>query len=569
MKPDYLIGMEGLSILFTSHRLAGINLWGSATNTDEKPWRISGKASNEPSNSTSSQNSSEPRAEIQPHVSFVLTSIDDESKSSGGKYLTPLSRYTVQLPLTNTTFQNGRESTLVGQAWRIHRDTNGSVKAEKQRERNMQQATIHIQLDDPYTALRPNFCDWHRLTPPRAVAKSAGNVIRSFKSKVGSQEETAASEELEEAVSKRIFIPQQEPPEIYEVWAQVTPKERFAALPRGNIYLDDSLDIGDRFFKVLSGGGGWGNRRGLIALDPDATFDSKGAEIANMDKPFPDLIRPGDVVRFIGAWFPKVNKPWLPRSQPLTRSEDKIPKWIRVMGGTSLRFGATAPLDMQGNSELEICNNEQDHELLKEQDQGLDLQGIPWHVSSSSEQDQELDKGQDRQLKKKQDQQEEAEQKVDDHGSDSDLPYPGWTCQFQSMAAYGHFGALSERGLSVMVDSLASAHDTHIGVEKLGNVVKTKLPPYVGLDYCEVPMRDCLPPLKRRGSMSSGNMKRTFTPGKYKSISRFMSPTQLRQKPVLPSHLLKESEKMMGEGIKRTLMERIEEGIEQGESLRQ
>ena len=105
-----------------------------------------------------------------------------------------------------------------------------------------------------------------------------------------------------------------------DVWAFITPKDvraSFTTISRR------AFSKGCQLRKVLSGGGGWGVKQGLLSLDPDADYEylltepqatkSTGLEdlyLANhrmtdiqddenqSKKMFEDIIKPGDTITF-------------------------------------------------------------------------------------------------------------------------------------------------------------------------------------------------------------------------------------------------------------------------------
>ena len=459
----YMSGMEGLSFLVTTNRAAQFDLW-------------RGQVVRGSPNSTSglAKQGSWDRSTL----SFGLHTNNDVSKRVAGKYVDPLVQYTVQLPLTNTTFRNGKSSTLVGQSWTTKRNSENYIEAEFVRGEDLAHAMIKVQLDDSDTSLEPDFHKWHYLTPPRIVSRSAGNVVSTLKSNMGLAGEIPASEELEAAVSKRIFLRDRDPPDFYEIWAQVTPKERRLDVPT-NKNLEGSFQSGDRFLKVLSGGGGWGQKRGLIALDPEASFDGSEPEPEVGDKPFQDLVQPGDVVRFIGTYFRKSRDLKFLRRRPLTKDLRYWSSRINMSGGTSLRFGATVALEEHGSFEEEAPARDVPEESApSEGPSAKDNSSGNTQIQNNAAHDS-------------------YGQQIFEQDGDSEVPgeakqYSNWTREFQSMAAFGHFGALSEQGISVSVDTYTDSRDKYVGSLRPGNVVKTKLPPLVDLSYCErsfVPFR--------------------------------------------------------------------------------
>ncbi|KAL8704994.1 MAG: hypothetical protein Q9201_001891 [Fulgogasparrea decipioides] len=105
-----------------------------------------------------------------------------------------------------------------------------------------------------------------------------------------------------------------------DVWAQVT-THTSQPIPTGTTSKPGrSILTGSSFHKVLSGGGGWGNKQGLLALDPERDFDVtpelppiEGFEYEDMEadrrRNIGQLINPGDSVKFFVATsevsFPK------------------------------------------------------------------------------------------------------------------------------------------------------------------------------------------------------------------------------------------------------------------------
>jgi hypothetical protein len=221
---------------------------------------------------------------------------------------------TIELPLAQTIFSTGLVSTLVHAKFAM--GSNGTLKKEggQQLERQL----IHL----PF---RPKMVQ-HRLhapllplTPGRLVVNSMGNIVRTLSANV-LDDKTAecttsavqpASSELEDAVTQ-YFKVRGIPPEPVQVWALVVPEaHRPYPLPRGykvrkgralnllglspggisELWSDSTKDrqtlarraLGSavlrgraKLCKVLSGGGGWGKKAGLLSLDPDATYHVRG-----------------------------------------------------------------------------------------------------------------------------------------------------------------------------------------------------------------------------------------------------------------------------------------------------
>ena len=186
----------------------------------------------------------------------------------------PRSWQKVQLPVANTLFLNGRTSTLLAQSWVKHplrgQDETNSFNLVE--ERTLQEQVINLT-----SSSHPN--DWHMeselnsaltpITKPREVAAAVGNIVQKMYVE-DNLKALPASQELEGAIQS--IIQKGETPAAYiEVWALITPKgleKSYAKITH------DALQSGCQLRKVLSGGGGWGVKQGLLSLDPDAAYGS-------------------------------------------------------------------------------------------------------------------------------------------------------------------------------------------------------------------------------------------------------------------------------------------------------
>ena len=216
-----------------------------------------------------------------------------------------------QLPLANTLFQNGRTSTLLAQRW--IRSTASATDSEMLQVRNtrMLKQILHINRFPRSSHVIIPELPLSAITYPRAIAASGGNVIKAFKNPNGSRQglSVPASAELEERVSMWNES-QNLPGQRVMLWALVTPREFHLDHRRlTSMSLQSALSSGSRLFKVISGGGGWGAKKGLLALDPEIEYRKYHGESKsifdfdnNIDfaqqSAFRDVARPGDVVTF-------------------------------------------------------------------------------------------------------------------------------------------------------------------------------------------------------------------------------------------------------------------------------
>lgn len=315
---------------------------------------------------------------------------------------------TLDLPLANTVFLNGRTSTLHAQRWAVNPNPGSEAWLSRERHKLLDRQTISLfPLNNTTHAPHMEMPPYCLLTPPRVIESSIGNIIRSFrasKSDISYPTPIPASTDIEKTLPNWTGDPKAH----LEVWAQVIPHERWSGLPQ---LLGGSSDVdqGHRFHKVLSGGGGWGNKQGLISLDPESSFGSTMEQVVFGDGEDPEaeqrralgeVVRPGDVVRFLAF-----------KHIPASNS-NRRPKQSGLIG-TSVRIGSIPS---------------QRYESLQQP------------VPQSGE--------------------------ADDSGYSVDC---------------GHFGALSETGLSVHVQV-----STEEGNQSLETVVQTKLPPCTSFTWSRI-----------------------------------------------------------------------------------
>lgn len=222
--------------------------------------------------------------------------------------------YTVQLPLAQTIFSTGLVSTLVHSRY-SYSATDGLVKGS---ERHLESQTLRLPLDAHYGVLALH-TPLVPLTPFRVVRNLMGNIVRTLSSATAREDSSnkpseksdpqPASQELEYAVSS-YFEAKHMAPEPVNVWALILPDpgapwSRFKSEQhsqrtmrkitpekirgiwtgekdqRGTLGSLDSAALrffrngGGRLCRVLSGGGGWGKKAGLLSLDPDSVYSSR------------------------------------------------------------------------------------------------------------------------------------------------------------------------------------------------------------------------------------------------------------------------------------------------------
>ena len=222
----------------------------------------------------------------------------------------------LQLPVANTVFQNGRTATLFAQRWILQQgQQSNALLVPGQRVWLPQQELDLNGLAKETSVDHSLHSDLIPITPPRTIKAAIGNIIRRVSADGSPEENTPASNELERAIIKGIksgSIPDQPA----EVWALVKPRgytpyigcETMKASPELD-GLHRALLFGCRLHKVLSGGGGWGEKQGLLALDPDSNYtprqqafqsstgDGQDTEVEKLQA-LGEVVKPGDIVTF-------------------------------------------------------------------------------------------------------------------------------------------------------------------------------------------------------------------------------------------------------------------------------
>ena len=191
----------------------------------------------------------------------------------------------VVLPLANTLFSNGRHSTLLISKWQLEKGSFVKVRAEERMNQIINvfngQALGPLSIHVPATPL----------TPARRIISGLGNIVRQID--FGEGDAGGASRELEANIDEYLLQTKREKATI-AVWALIIPKDAIL-LPKSKqkyalLYEPDRIKSlweqtspnpnfigywikrGAKFCRVLSGGGGWGVKQGLLSLDPQSTY---------------------------------------------------------------------------------------------------------------------------------------------------------------------------------------------------------------------------------------------------------------------------------------------------------
>ncbi|KAF2224900.1 hypothetical protein BDZ85DRAFT_308985 [Elsinoe ampelina] len=280
---------------------------------------------------------------INPAHSEVLQDLMD---SGGHADVSGIKAYSIQIPLAATIFSNGLKSTLI--LGRYSRADDGK-RFVRQKEQNVQHAQITLAASPGIGSANVAAINLPllKLTNSKSVTSCMGNIVREMgpPQDVAEKSTQPASFQLENAVAQ-YFKALGISPHAMSVWALVVPKDlansedeqhrrlataltpapsMFDSLPNADNHwqypgspllglrdmrIDELFAQGVRLVRVTSGGGGWGNKAGLLSFDPDTSYESTAVPFAeallapDLDgdsapvSGLKEIARKGDLVQF-------------------------------------------------------------------------------------------------------------------------------------------------------------------------------------------------------------------------------------------------------------------------------
>ncbi|KAL9096057.1 MAG: hypothetical protein Q9165_001579 [Trypethelium subeluteriae] len=244
---------------------------------------------------------------------------EQEAKNNVKNRSSDSSSTVIRFPLANTIFQTGHLATLHHSQWQLLAETLGWHR--KAATKDLPSASLKWPSTAPvhmHNVTNKLSIELVPLTVPRQVEASMGNIVRHLND--GSAT-IPASRELEVSISE-YFRARRTPAHALAVWALVFPAESpefgssdssQAAIrenwsidtPEISEVINGALTKGARLHKVLSGGGGWGKKAGLISLDPGngqaSAFQIKDDNMFDdpIDgKALTEIAKPGDYIQF-------------------------------------------------------------------------------------------------------------------------------------------------------------------------------------------------------------------------------------------------------------------------------
>ncbi|KAK4186158.1 hypothetical protein QBC35DRAFT_502011 [Podospora australis] len=268
----------------------------------------------------------------------------------------------VTLPLAHTIFSNGKPYTFTASRWQT---TAGAFRNEVSLVGSVEKTTQTIVLPSHHSSLQMRTA-LVPLTKPHKIIAGLGNILRQVE--VGARLEPA-SKELESVIPALLNrrLKHSDPAQggqasgAVGVWALIIPKEvaNISSYPLpsaldvecydpekvGNLaqqtsdVMEGLLSQGCQLRKILSGGGGWGLKQGLLSLDPQTKFTAEEHEdLESFMRSFRGeedtggIVTPGTYVQFFTELHPAET-----RDRPVLRTLTEALRYVIGTSGTSTR----------------------------------------------------------------------------------------------------------------------------------------------------------------------------------------------------------------------------------------
>ncbi|KAL4942247.1 hypothetical protein BDV06DRAFT_211983 [Aspergillus oleicola] len=194
----------------------------------------------------------------------------------------------IGLRLANTIFLNGKENTLFGNRWAYD-----ASSRELKLEASMDLSTCSVTMT-PNNIRSSVAIPLHPVGERRTVISSMGNILRQITKHAGgnSNEPMPASSELEK-VLPRYIAEHDIADQRISVWALIekSRESSYNKAEHSQSSLVKAIEGGATLHRVMSGGGGWGKKQGLLSLDPEMSFARPSNETM---KPLKEVLSSND-----------------------------------------------------------------------------------------------------------------------------------------------------------------------------------------------------------------------------------------------------------------------------------
>ncbi|CEL07483.1 hypothetical protein ASPCAL10640 [Aspergillus calidoustus] len=192
----------------------------------------------------------------------------------------------VGLRLAKTIFINGKENTLFGTRWAYDASA-GKLFLKESVDLSLCSITVN------HTGLQKSLeLPLYPVGERRKVINSMGNILRQIGKHADgkSDEPMPASSELEKELPRYIDEHNIADRRV-SVWAliETSVESPYSKSKHSQSDLAKSIQAGAKLHRVMSGGGGWGKKQGLLSLDPEISFEEAGKEgVAALSSVFSD-----------------------------------------------------------------------------------------------------------------------------------------------------------------------------------------------------------------------------------------------------------------------------------------
>ena len=189
------------------------------------------------------------------------------------------------LPLANTLFSNGKHSTLLVSKWRANKGSFLKVASLEKSNQEIHAFDVPTEVPPPSISVPAT-----PLTPARRIVSGLGNIVKQID--LVDEGCRPASHELEANIDEYLAQTRMEKSTI-AVWALIVPsnlpkpppefelmtrpseiKTQWRGIHPNPDFIGHWMRQGAKLCRVLSGGGGWGIKQGLLSLDPQTTFST-------------------------------------------------------------------------------------------------------------------------------------------------------------------------------------------------------------------------------------------------------------------------------------------------------